>query len=107
MENPSSKIIKNTRKNILNMSQIEFAKHLSTHEDIKSNNITQGTLSKYENGRYKTPSDILMYCQKLRKEKYSNLDYSIPEIIEKLKKVDEGTHSHSLRAIGVLLDQII
>ena len=106
MNTETSKIIRSTRKEILSQSQKKFAIHLSKESSIKSSNITQSTISKYENGLYETPSDILIYCQKKRKEKYSNLEYSKNEIIEKIKIVDSKIHKHSLRAIGIILEQI-
>lgn len=106
MKTDSSKIIFNARKKILGLSQQGFASYLSDEKQINKRKITQSTVSKYENGRYEIPSDILMHCQMLVKDKYSNLEYSKKDIIEKVKIVDLKIHAHSLRAIGIILEQI-
>ncbi len=106
MLNQAPEIIKSVREDILNMSQHQFAEYLSRENAVEKANITQSTLSKYETGQYNIPTDVLLHCQNLRKEKYAKLEYSKQEMIEKLQIVDDKIHSQSLRAIGIILDQI-
>ena len=105
MLSETSQKIYDIRRNHLRYSQIEFANYLNQSPQIKRENFTQSTISKYESGEYKIPADILLHCIKLERSKYSKKEYSKQKIIEKILSLDEKNDALFLHTLGLLCEQ--
>lgn len=87
------------RRNLLCLSQSDFATYLNKNKDIKSNTISQGTISKYERDSYPVPPDILLHCLKLLGKNYSFKEYSKDLIVDRVKLLDPIEDSKALELI--------
>lgn len=90
-----SKIILTARK-LLQLNQEDFAERIGK---------TQGVLSRYENGKVKPPSEIVMHCMHILNEDSFSAD--IEQIINKVRSLDGEQHAKVREAISLILDKCI
>lgn len=91
----SSKIVRTARK-LIGLNQADFADRIGK---------TQSVLSRYENGKVKPPSEIVIHCMHiLSKDSFSD---DIEQIITKVRALDGEQHTKVREAISLLLDKCI
>lgn len=96
-------IVREARVDVLRISQAEFAEYLNKNRKIEDKRCTQSGVSKYENGKYKVPSDVLLVCQKITKRLKSEKEYAVNSIIGKLLALDPESNQKVLKNIERIL----
>ena len=89
----------------LGFTQHEFADYLNLNNDLTETRFTQSTVSKYENGKYKIPAEVLVICDRINSKKNILPKYPIERIIQKLEKLNPDRDFDLLRSLDVILER--
>lgn len=90
-----SKIVRTARK-LMKLNQEDFADRIGK---------TQSVLSRYESGKVKPPSEIIMHCMHILNQDSFSAD--IEQIISKVRFLDGEQHAKIREAISLILDKCI